>query len=145
MAPFVARMLRCGPFAVQPIGRGDDQQPHVAPVFREKANGLDRFRRQLALNFANQRMDMTGNVSSFADLRYDGAYAWGEVSTRLSWRDVDHEMNFLADKGVVAVLDPRLATARYAGYLRASLPPFWETTNPEVVRKALTRIRDSRP
>jgi len=43
------------------------------------------------------------------------------------------------------VLDPRLATARYAGYLRASLPPFWETTNPEVVRKALTRIRDSRP
>ncbi|AUS33024.1 ATP-dependent DNA helicase [Rhodococcus qingshengii] len=49
------------------------------------------------------------------------------------------------DKGVVAVLDPRLATARYAGYLRASLPPFWETTNPEVVRKALTRIRDSRP
>lgn len=49
------------------------------------------------------------------------------------------------DKGVVAVLDPRLATARYAGYLRASLPPFWETTKPEVVRKALTRIRDSRP
>jgi len=49
------------------------------------------------------------------------------------------------DRGVVAVLDPRLATARYAGYLRASLPPFWETTNPEVVRKALTRIRDSRP
>lgn len=48
------------------------------------------------------------------------------------------------DKGVVAVLDPRLATARYAGYLRASLPPFWETTNPEVVRKALARIRDSR-
>ena len=49
--------------------------------------------------FANQRMDMTGNVSTFADLRYDGAYAWGEVSTRLSWRDVEHEMNFLADKG----------------------------------------------
>ncbi|EHI42747.1 ATP-dependent helicase [Rhodococcus opacus PD630] len=49
------------------------------------------------------------------------------------------------DKGVVAVLDPRLATARYAGYLRASLPPFWETSDPEVVRKALGRIRDSRP
>ncbi|MEU2006573.1 ATP-dependent DNA helicase [Rhodococcus sp. NPDC019627] len=48
------------------------------------------------------------------------------------------------DKGVVAVLDPRLATARYSGYLRASLPPFWETSDPEVVRKALGRIRDSR-
>ena len=44
------------------------------------------------------------------------------------------------DKGVVAVLDSRLATARYGGYLRASLPPFWETTDPEVVRKALARI-----
>ncbi|OZD77274.1 ATP-dependent helicase [Rhodococcus sp. 05-2256-B2] len=44
------------------------------------------------------------------------------------------------DKGVVAVLDSRLATARYGGYLRASLPPFWETSNPEVVRKALTRL-----
>lgn len=49
------------------------------------------------------------------------------------------------DRGVVAVLDPRLATARYGGYLRASLPPFWETSDPEVVRKALGRIRDSRP
>ncbi|QNG21237.1 ATP-dependent DNA helicase [Rhodococcus triatomae] len=48
------------------------------------------------------------------------------------------------DRGVVAVLDPRLATARYAGYLRASLPPFWETSDPAVVRKALGRIRDSR-
>ena len=31
------------------------------------------------------------------------------------------------DRGVVAVLDPRLATARYGGFLRASLPPFWQT------------------
>ena len=27
------------------------------------------------------------------------------------------------DRGVVAILDPRLATARYAQFLRASLPP----------------------
>ena len=46
-----------------------------------------------------------------------------------------------SDRGVVAVLDPRLATARYGGYLRASLPSFWETTDPEIVRKALTRLR----
>ena len=33
------------------------------------------------------------------------------------------------DRGVVAVLDSRMATARYGGYLRASLPPFWTTTD----------------
>lgn len=49
------------------------------------------------------------------------------------------------DKGVVAVLDSRLATARYGGYLRASLPPFWETADPKVVRQALARIAASRP
>ncbi|MFC4531718.1 ATP-dependent DNA helicase [Sphaerisporangium dianthi] len=44
------------------------------------------------------------------------------------------------DKGVVAVLDPRLATARYAGFLRDSLPPFWTTTDPQKVRAALRRL-----
>ncbi|MQA16469.1 MAG: ATP-dependent helicase, partial [Pseudonocardiaceae bacterium] len=45
-----------------------------------------------------------------------------------------------ADRGVVAVLDPRLATARYGGFLRASLPPYWPTTDPEVARAALLRL-----
>ncbi|WP_227998823.1 ATP-dependent DNA helicase [Nocardia australiensis] len=44
------------------------------------------------------------------------------------------------DRGVVAILDSRLATARYGGYLRASLPPYWETSDPEVVTKALERL-----
>ncbi|MUN35876.1 DEAD/DEAH box helicase [Actinomadura sp. NEAU-AAG5] len=44
------------------------------------------------------------------------------------------------DRGVVAVLDPRLATARYGGFLKGSLPPFWATTDPEVVRGALRRL-----
>ena len=44
------------------------------------------------------------------------------------------------DRGVVAVLDSRMATARYGGYLRASLPPFWATTDPGVVREALARL-----
>ncbi|GEM32439.1 ATP-dependent DNA helicase DinG [Nocardia neocaledoniensis NBRC 108232] len=47
------------------------------------------------------------------------------------------------DRGVVAILDSRLATARYGGYLRASLPPYWETTDPEVVSKALRRLTAS--
>jgi ATP-dependent DNA helicase DinG len=45
------------------------------------------------------------------------------------------------DRGVVAVLDSRMATARYSGYLRASLPPFWPTTNASAVRDALARLR----
>jgi ATP-dependent DNA helicase DinG len=44
------------------------------------------------------------------------------------------------DRGVVAVLDPRLATARYGGFLRSSLPPFWPTTDRRVALEALRRI-----
>lgn len=44
------------------------------------------------------------------------------------------------DKGVIAVLDPRLATARYSGFLLGSLPPFWRTTDPAVPRAALKRL-----
>jgi ATP-dependent DNA helicase DinG len=45
------------------------------------------------------------------------------------------------DRGVVAILDPRLATARYGGFLRASLPPFWPTDDRAVVHAALRRLR----
>lgn len=44
------------------------------------------------------------------------------------------------DRGVVAVLDPRLVTKRYGEFLRATLPPFWQTTDPAVVRGALQRL-----
>jgi ATP-dependent DNA helicase DinG len=44
------------------------------------------------------------------------------------------------DRGVVAVLDPRLVTKRYGDFLRASLPPFWQTTDPQVARGALRRL-----
>jgi len=44
------------------------------------------------------------------------------------------------DRGVIAVLDPRLATARYSGFLRASLPPYWSTYDPQIVRSALRRL-----
>jgi ATP-dependent DNA helicase DinG len=47
------------------------------------------------------------------------------------------------DRGVVAVLDSRMATARYGGYLRASLPPFWPTTDAAAVRGALSRLRSA--
>lgn len=44
------------------------------------------------------------------------------------------------DRGVVAVLDNRLKTKRYGAYIRRSLPAFWDTTDPEVVRGALRRL-----
>ncbi len=47
------------------------------------------------------------------------------------------------DRGVVAVLDPRLVTARYGSFLKASLPAMWSTTDPKVARKALARLADA--
>ena len=48
----------------------------------------------------------------------------------------------MTDRGVVAILDPRLATARYGTFLRASLPPMWPTEDPALVRNALTRLAE---
>ncbi|WP_425565553.1 ATP-dependent DNA helicase [Pilimelia columellifera] len=46
-----------------------------------------------------------------------------------------------SDKGVVAVLDSRLETARgYGAFLRQSLPPFWYTTDAAVAHGALRRL-----
>ena len=44
------------------------------------------------------------------------------------------------DRGVVAVLDNRLTTKRYGSFIRRSLPAFWDTTDPQVVRGALGRL-----
>ncbi len=45
-----------------------------------------------------------------------------------------------SDRGVVAVLDPRLVTARYGRFLRASMPPMWVTSDPDVAVAALQRL-----
>jgi ATP-dependent DNA helicase DinG len=41
---------------------------------------------------------------------------------------------------VVAVLDPRLATARYGGFLRNTMPDLWYTTDRNQVRRSLAAI-----
>lgn len=46
----------------------------------------------------------------------------------------------LEDRGVVAVLDPRMSTARYGGFLARSMPALWPTTDREVVLAALRRL-----
>jgi ATP-dependent DNA helicase DinG len=45
-----------------------------------------------------------------------------------------------SDRGVVAVLDPRLVTARYGSFLRKSMPDFWTTTDSETAIQALRRL-----
>ncbi|WP_246855148.1 ATP-dependent DNA helicase [Cellulomonas sp. Y8] len=49
------------------------------------------------------------------------------------------------DRGVVAVLDPRLSTARYGEFLTRSLPAFWRTTDREVALGALRRLASTAP
>ena len=44
------------------------------------------------------------------------------------------------DRGVVAVLDSRLATARYGGFLARSMPPLWGTSDRDTVLEALRRL-----
>src|SRR5512133_877777 len=46
----------------------------------------------------------------------------------------------LTDRGVVAVLDPRLVTARYGAFLKASMPNMWQTTHRQVAIQALRRL-----
>lgn len=49
------------------------------------------------------------------------------------------------DRGVVAFLDSRMVSARYAGFLQKSLPPFWPTQDATLVRKALRRLDETAP
>ena len=48
--------------------------------------------------YPNQRMDMTGNDSDQANLRYKGQYQWGKLEARAYHENTRHKMNFLEDK-----------------------------------------------
>jgi iron complex outermembrane recepter protein len=49
--------------------------------------------------FANQRMDLTDNSSTSVQLHGEGPVGPGILMAEAAWRSVDHEMNFLSDKG----------------------------------------------
>lgn len=49
------------------------------------------------------------------------------------------------DRGVVAFLDSRMMSARYAGFLQRSLPPFWPTADKAMVLNALKRLDATAP
>lgn len=44
------------------------------------------------------------------------------------------------DRGMVAVLDSRLVTRRYGGFLISAMPPLWHTQDPDVALAALRRL-----
>lgn len=49
----------------------------------------------------------------------------------------------VSDRGVVAVLDSRVATKRYGGFLMKAMPPMWSTQNKAAVIGALARLSSS--
>ena len=49
----------------------------------------------------------------------------------------------VSDRGVVAVLDSRVATKRYGGFLMKAMPPMWSTQNKAAVTGALARLSES--
>lgn len=49
----------------------------------------------------------------------------------------------VSDRGVVAVLDSRVATKRYGGFLMKAMPPMWSTQNKGAVTGALARLSAS--
>ena len=49
----------------------------------------------------------------------------------------------VSDRGVVTVLDSRVATKRYGGFLMKAMPPMWSTQNKAAVIGALARLSAS--
>ncbi|PLY39444.1 TonB-dependent receptor [Janthinobacterium sp. ROICE36] len=71
--------------------------------------------------FPNQYMDMTDNHGQFANLAYQGAFAWGVFDARAYWQQTDHEMGFFTPERTGTM--PMLTHGRNTGYaLMASLP-----------------------
>lgn len=71
--------------------------------------------------YPNQYMDMTENRSININGRYEGDFDWGTFNARAYWQGVDHEMNFLEDKGGTANGGmPMLTSADNLGYAFAA-------------------------
>lgn len=71
--------------------------------------------------FPNQYMDMTDNHGQFANLAYQGTFAWGVLDARAYWQQTDHEMGFFTPERKGSM--PMITHGRNTGYaLMASLP-----------------------
>jgi len=71
--------------------------------------------------FPNQRMDLTGNVSDFANGRYEGEFGWGTLKGRTYVRNTTHEMNFI--DGIKGSNMPMYTESLEFGYsVKADIP-----------------------
>ncbi|PHV15250.1 TonB-dependent receptor [Janthinobacterium sp. BJB303] len=71
--------------------------------------------------FPNQYMDMTDNHGRFANLAYQGTFAWGVLDARAYWQQTDHEMGFFSPERKGSM--PMITHGRNTGYaLMASVP-----------------------
>lgn len=79
--------------------------------------------------YPNQYMDMIDNRSYFGNAAYERSFGWGQLSTRVFIQTVDHEMNFLNDKGGTDNGEggmPMLTDALNVGYRIAAKIPLNE-------------------
>lgn len=74
--------------------------------------------------FPNQYMDMTSNKDWFINGHWHDELGWGTIDVKANYQAVDHEMNFLADKGGTASGGmPMNTKLRSGGYtVRVDLP-----------------------
>ena len=84
----------------------------------------------------NQRMDMLGNEQWRANVRYAGRYGWGTLEARAWHEDVDHFMDFGADKrywygadsGGPSAIDGK-PCAQLGPACAAGMPMYTDSTN----------------
>ncbi len=75
--------------------------------------------------FPNEYMDMLWNRSHFLNGRWQGAFSWGELDSRVYYQNVQHYMNFLGDRTnySAAVGMPMYTEAMDIGYsVGATIP-----------------------
>ncbi|MBF0156081.1 MAG: TonB-dependent receptor, partial [Magnetococcales bacterium] len=73
-------------------------------------------------DFVNAHMDMIGNQASFANGRYEGAFAWGRLDAQLHWQNTTHQMNVRGDK-MPGMNMPMNTEGTTTGYLvKAEIP-----------------------
>lgn len=71
--------------------------------------------------FVNQYMDMTGNTSNGINIQHLRTFAWGTLSSRVFWQEVEHEMGFFTQEKAGTM--PMKTEGRDLGYrLQAELP-----------------------
>jgi iron complex outermembrane receptor protein len=76
--------------------------------------------------FANQYMDMVDNESYGANFNYKREFNWGQLDTRITWQDVEHEMGFFTEERTGTM--PMNTEGRDLGYKISAEIPYGENS-----------------